>query len=50
MQQGDQTVLSLRPGGGGARAGGGTRFAAADLPFLRPQAPSSSSKVFSFFY
>ncbi|KAL1819734.1 hypothetical protein ACET3Z_014603 [Daucus carota] len=45
MQQGDQTVLSLRPGGGGARAGGGTRFAAADLPFLRPQAPSSSSKI-----
>lgn len=44
MQQGDQAVLNLRPGGG-ARGGGGSRFVASDLPFLRPQAPSSLPKT-----
>lgn len=44
MHQGDQAVLNLRPGGG-ARGGGGSRFVASDLPFLRPQAPSSLPKT-----
>lgn len=49
MQQGDQAVLNLRPGGGArGGGGGGSRFVASDLPFLRPQAPSSLPKVLIF--
>lgn len=48
MQQGDQAVLNLRPGGGARGGGGGSRFVASDLPFLRPQAPSSLPKVLIF--
>ncbi|CAL0320122.1 unnamed protein product [Lupinus luteus] len=54
MQQGDQTVLNLRPGGGGGGRGGGTRLFAPrydssstsfspDLPFLRSHAAAVTS-------
>ncbi|KAL5547552.1 hypothetical protein UlMin_002783 [Ulmus minor] len=60
MQQGDQTVLSLRPGGGRGRLGGGSRFessssstssslafgsGSADLPFLRPHGGAPSFSI-----
>lgn len=59
MQQADQTVLSLRPGGGN-RSGGrliGSRFdssssssafASSDLSLLRPHGGAFSIKVQSF--
>lgn len=53
MQQGDQTVLSLRPGGGrgGSRLLGSSTFSfgsisSSDLPLLRPHGGAASfSKV-----
>ncbi|PON31716.1 26S proteasome regulatory complex, non-ATPase subcomplex, Rpn1 subunit [Parasponia andersonii] len=43
MQQADQTVLSLRPGGGRGRLGGGPRFESSSSSTL-----SSSSSAFAF--
>lgn len=43
MQQADQTVLSLRPGGGRGRLGGGPRFESSSS-----STSSSSSSAFAF--
>ena len=45
MQQADQTVLSLRPGGGRGRLGGGHRFVESSSS---SSASSSSSSSFAF--
>lgn len=45
MQQADQTVLSLRPGGGRGRLGGGPRFVESSSS---SSASSSSSSSFAF--
>ncbi|KAE9608323.1 putative initiation factor eIF-4 gamma, MA3 [Lupinus albus] len=54
MQQGDQTVLNLRPGGGGGggRGGGSRLFAprfdssfSPDLPFLRPHGGAATTSI-----